>query len=363
DGYVSLAADKFSDTEDVSILTQSFFEQRNLLYAPDFTNNETVVWEDFPEGASDVEYGDVNGDGTTDLVASSFKNDKVHWYNGLDGTHQVIADQIDGAAEVVVVDLDDDGLVDVLSAASFANKFYWHRNLGNQQFDTILIFDGALFANGLTVVDVNGDGRLDVVGTSGTDDSVRWFDRNGVVFTAHLIDDQNDAPNEVKPYDMDSDGDIDLVVPNYFSNDVFIYYNDGLGNFSAVRIASDLVRVDSTALVDINSDGLIDILASVSGEDHLVQLINQTGGVYKQELLIDGLENPGTIQLDDAVSPVFLQVKDYTNSIESVTVYAVGLLDESISDMVFEFANAFFNTNHVFMTTFIDEIFHHGFEN
>ncbi len=95
----------------------------------------------------------------------------------------------------------------------------------------------------------------------------------------------------------------------------------------------------------------------------MVQLINQTGGVYKQELLIDGLENPGTIQLDDAVSPVFLQVKDYTNSIESVTVYAVGLLDESISDMVFEFANAFFNTNHVFMTTFIDEIFHHGFEN
>ncbi len=360
DGYVNVKAGVFTGDQ-TSLLTQTFFDNRNLLYDPLSTNQEQVVWEDFPDGASDVKMGDINNDGVEDLVASSFRDDRVQWYDGTTFQHHIIAENIDGAAEVLVVDLDDDGWVDVLSAASFANTFYWHRNTGNEVFNTLVIFDDARFANGLAVADLDEDGQLDVVGTSGSDDSVRLFTRNGVSFTVQLLDDQNDAPNEVKIYDMDGDMDLDLVVPYTFSDELVMYENLG-GAFSSQVLASNLDRIDSTAITDINNDGFMDILASVAGDDVVVKLINQANGVFVQEPLIQDIETPKRIKFNSATPYNFLQTNFFPNGVEVASIYNLGGVPGDYGDLLFEFSNALSNSSHVFLASLQDLIYADGFQ-
>lgn len=274
DGYLSLDVGDFDGDGVTDVLTQSFFEQRNLIYFPHFENAEAVVWEDFPEGAFAVDTGDINQDGTEDFVVASFRNDRIQWYDGRTSERHLIAAGIDGAADVVVVDLDQDGHLDVISAASNNNSFYWHRNTGSEQFITIVIFDQASFANSLAVGDINGDGELDVIGTSGSDDSVRWFNRTGMAFEPILIDNSNDAPNDVELSDMDGDGDLDLVVANFFSDDLSLCVNQENKSFQCQVISQNKGRANSVTVGDYDLDGDQDIFLSASSDNQIWLLIN-----------------------------------------------------------------------------------------
>lgn len=359
DGYASLEVARF-DGINPFILTASFFENRNVLYVPESTNKETVVWEDFPDGANEVKEGDINGDGVIDWVVPSFRDDRVQWYDGSNFAHHIIAENIDGAARVVVVDLDNDGRMDVLSAASFANQFYWHRNIGNGQFETVSVYDDARFANGLAVGDLDQDGQLDVVGTSGSDDSVRWFKRQGLDFTVHLIDDSGDAPNEVTVADLNQDGLLDLVVPNAFSDDVVLYENLGAGQFMARQIATDLDRVDSVTLKHLNEDDLLDLVVSVTAENRVVALINQLSGPFQLQPLIESISTPKKSKLNRFNPNDFLLINHFINGLETAAIYLLAAEAQN-GDQLFVFSNSTLNTSHVYLGTLYDAIFKDGF--
>jgi len=74
----------------------------------------------------------------------------------------------------------------------------------------------------------------------------------------------------VRPVDIDNDGDIDLfvggnVVPgNYpYSTPSKIYFNEGSGNFSAIKPANALLGIVNDALwVDLNMDGKKDLIVA-----------------------------------------------------------------------------------------------------
>ncbi|WP_223786924.1 FG-GAP repeat domain-containing protein [Marinicella meishanensis] len=360
DGYVAIDVGRF-DGVNPYILSPAYFEDRNLLYAPGSTNKEIVVWQDFPDGPNDVVEADLNGDGVKDWVVASFRDDRVQWYDGLTRAHHIIAEDIDGAAKVVAVDLDQDGFVDVLSAASFANRFYWHRQISAGQFNTLVIYDNARFANGLAVGDINLDGQLDVIGTSGSDDSVRWFDRNGMNFTAHLIDNQGDAPNEVKALDIDQDGGLDLVVPYTFSNELYVYYNLGGGLFAAEPVAVGLNRVDSTTPVDLNEDGLMDLLVAVTGGNTVIQLLQRLHGGFDQAPFITSIITPKKLNTNGAVANQFLFAKSFPESIETNMVYRIRPVVDN-GGPLFEQSNITAAENVVFRMTLVDLIYQDGFE-
>ena len=74
----------------------------------------------------------------------------------------------------------------------------------------------------------------------------------------------------VRPADIDNDGDVDLfvggnVVPgNYpYSSPSMIYFNDGRGNFSAIKSANAPLGIVNDALwVDLNMDGKKDLIVA-----------------------------------------------------------------------------------------------------
>ncbi len=291
DGYVSVYAASFEIDGEVQVLSQAYFENRNLIHEPNQPNQETVVWEDFIDGVSAVVTGDINNDLYEDYVVSGFRDGRIYWIDGYSFKRHTVAENIDGASDVAVVDLDQDGYLDVVSSASFGNKFYWHKNSANNLFTNHVILDGARFANAVEIGDIDGDNKPDVIGSSGVDDSVRWFKYSKQGFTVHLINQTNDAPNDVKAKDLDNDGDLDLVVPNFFSNDVSIYINNQPG-FDEQIISSAVTRPYSVTFNPGANANFDDIIVSVSGDEKLIYLINQSDNVFVESTLFEGLPNP-----------------------------------------------------------------------
>lgn len=227
DGYITLAAADFNQIQQPQILTQAHFQQRNLLYSPGLHNDEQVVWQDFPDGAYHLDTGDLNGDGLEDVVYAAFRENKVYWaeqtLNGY--VVHMLFDQVDGPQSVSVGDIGHDGDLDVITAGAWDDTFWLHRNDGEGNFTTTAIFAEANNAARSKIIDLNGDGSNDVVITSSLDDSVRWIDLSQGQPVVHLISDEMDGALSFDVEDFDLDGDKDIVIGNFFGNDVSLLKN------------------------------------------------------------------------------------------------------------------------------------------
>src|SRR5262245_15426584 len=87
----------------------------------------------------------------------------------------------------------------------------------------------------------------------------------------------HDNTYSVVTADMDSDGDLDLVVGNYGEQNV-VYLNDGTGNFpSGHPFGTGHDATKSVAGGDLNGDGSLDIAVGNYGEQNVVYLNDGTG--------------------------------------------------------------------------------------
>jgi len=80
-------------------------------------------------------------------------------------------------------------------------------------FRSKLVADGLPFAHVVVPGDLDGDGDLDVVGTSEADNSVAWFEQVGrLSFIRHDIDLDLASASLA---DLDQDGDLDVLAGGY----------------------------------------------------------------------------------------------------------------------------------------------------
>jgi hypothetical protein len=80
---------------------------------------------------------DVDGDGDLDVLSASYDDDKIAWYENTDGggtfgSQQVLSTLANGAFSVFAADVDGDGDLDVLSASFSDDKIAWYENRGGQ---------------------------------------------------------------------------------------------------------------------------------------------------------------------------------------------------------------------------------------
>ena len=84
-----------------------------------------------------VHSADIDNDGDMDILSASVSDDKIAWYENMDGqgtfgSQQIISIEANGAYFVYSSDLDNDGDIDVLSASRFDGKVVWYENLDGQ---------------------------------------------------------------------------------------------------------------------------------------------------------------------------------------------------------------------------------------
>ena len=182
----------------------------------------TFVAANYPAGASPVSVAmaDLNGDGKADLAVASGTGVSVLLNNG-NGTFGTPASYGSGTnpSSVAAADLNGDGKID-LAVGSGARASVL-LNLGNGTFAAAVNYNFSTGYNGngwVVIGDVNGDGRPDLAANTLTDPcsavAVLFNQGSGVFGIPAYVAASNTNPSSVTLGDLNGDGKLDLVVPN-----------------------------------------------------------------------------------------------------------------------------------------------------
>ena len=180
----------------------------------------------------------VGSDVTVDFTTSS---------QTLNFTAVDIATSADGAYDVHVADIDGDGDLDIVSGSYYDDTIAWYENDGavNPTWSAVNIATSADHAIDVHVADMDGDGDLDIVSASDNDDTIAWYENDGAAdpsWTAVDIATSADGARDVYVADMDGDGDLDIISASASDDTIAWYENDGAVNptWSAADIATSV---------------------------------------------------------------------------------------------------------------------------
>ena len=269
---------------------------------------------------------DVDNDGDIDVAATNSTRNELIWYENVDGQgdfgpNQLIASSYDRPSRLITADLNSDGFEDVISVAPVDQTIDWFENIeGSGNFEnrnTIFgITDGPYTTD---TGDIDGDGLKDIVCAVNHDgDKIVWFknlDNRGLFSPQIIVSTPQDGCNFVRLVDIDSDGDLDILATMGSGSSVKWFENDGQGNFVTEHVVeSNNLGVVSAYFEDINGDGLKDIIT-----------FSTNYGVYWYEN-IDGMGQFGDRQVVNGTTP--------SNSFYLVDIDSDGDLDIVITASV-----------------------------
>ena len=219
---------------------------------------------------------DMDKDGDLDLFGVSGGNTpgvNEAYLNGLIGgtgvefdftSHADVAlNTADAKNGVTDVDYDNDGDIDIL-AANTTGEFVILQNDGTGTFTQILpstLGINQSAGTGITPADIDNDGDLDLLLTDQTQSSHLFRREAG----GNYVLQQQFVNGWMGSFaDLDNDGDLDLV----FSGDYRSYLNDGSGTFGSGQSlpVSDVIDPRAIAFADIDSDGDLDFALAGKGD-------------------------------------------------------------------------------------------------
>ena len=267
----------------------------------DKTTKITKVFEQISSSQSHITF-----DNTIKEDVSTLENlfDFDYFYNG---------------AGVGVADINNDGLEDLFFTGNqVPNKLYL--NKGNLQFEDISesagINEGKFWSNGVTFVDINGDGLIDIYVSQG---GPRQAEQRGNLLYINMGDNRfresaekynlhdTGISTQSAFFDYDNDGDLDCVVSNenelygldperFFASmklgdnldrsSVQLYENTG-ATFKRVTEKAGLLRPAfglGLTVSDINNDGWLDLYVANDYYVPDVMYINNKNGTFTDKI-------------------------------------------------------------------------------
>ncbi|WP_178988172.1 T9SS type A sorting domain-containing protein [Winogradskyella schleiferi] len=275
--------------------------------------SEEQVILNIPYGSSSLFAADIDGDNDMDIVTASEALDKVSWFENTDGlgsfgVEQIITTNVDLPRSVYVTDIDGDGDLDVLSSSVFDDKIAWYENtdgLGTFGVQQVII-NVAYGASSVFSSDIDGDGDMDVLSSSRSDNKIAWYENTdglGNFGNQQLISNMAMFALNVLSADLDGDGDMDVLSASYDDNKIAWYENlDGLGSFGSQQVmTTSATRAKFVQAGDFDNDGDLDAVSAF--RSGLFYHENSDGlGSFEQERLItrgQAICKPYVIYADD----------------------------------------------------------------
>jgi hypothetical protein len=265
-----------------------------------------------------------------------------------------------------LVDINHDGFKDLVIGGGFLGKPFgklgWVKGTADG-FETGLGFipvpDEACWYHLALPLDMDGDGDEDFVTTChvGTTamrdgpDRTQWFENPGDgtdKFTAHEIGDGGGSLLTL--HDLDDDGDLDVLLPQFFAGESLIWYEQTKAKGAAWKrhvISEDTGHGFVVKLADMNGDGTLDLVYANHNNEESVDDDKKIMGVYwfevpaKGELatlenwddykhvIYEGFEVNGTGNADRSGAPGMINVGDIDGDCD-IDVVASGDGDDGI---------------------------------
>ncbi len=238
---------------------------------------------DYAIGVSDapnsMAVADLNGDGKLDLVTANYPSGTVSVLLGNgDGTFAATMDrtvgdsrdgtQWTGPTLVTVGDLNGDGRADLVATSRYSNTISVLLGNGDGTFANQVDYSPGGGLEEVVLADFDGDGKLDIVTNSAPGTVSVLLGRGDGTFASKLDYPVGIAPSASARHfalgDLNGDGKLDVVLADDSASSISVLLGEGdetpVGPTDYATLQYQTVGA-SVVLVDLNGDGKLDLLA------------------------------------------------------------------------------------------------------
>jgi len=252
---------------------------------------------------------DLTNDGLLEIITGT--GTRVNRYLNLGqnnfSSHRILNSNV-GNEATSIVDVDNDGDMDIVGSGGYV---FWLPNFGGGVFGP-QEYLGNSGGYGLATGDISGDGNVDVV--TGTFEKLFWFNSlGGGNFTSEYFIDSIEAISEIKIADLDGDGDNDIVCSAYNESQVKWFENLGSGISWESHLLGNSPGTSSVTVNDFDNNGTVDIAFAVDGTNSIVWYKNLGNGNFSSSLVIDNSANDPTSVVNGDIDGDGLQDICYTS--------------------------------------------------
>lgn len=222
-----------------------------------------------------VRIADMNRDGRNDIILSNWQNIQVLYQQNNPGTFQTVSIPKPANAYVYpapmmeIADMNNDNSNDLVIHIPNLHKVFTYFSSGNTINPNPIVFDTVETYDGMTLGDVNNDGKQDLIlckGPNGTSQIRILYQISGsAVYADQGQMPAYELPDAVKVADLNNDGKNEIIAAHGGWSKVTTYSQNTAGNYvngyQSFPVAyATSYNEDGVAIGDINNDGKKDIV-------------------------------------------------------------------------------------------------------
>ncbi|CAF3755537.1 unnamed protein product [Rotaria sp. Silwood1] len=228
---------------------------------------------------------DFDNDTRLDIAVSNYMTNNIGIFLGYDnepfaGVMTYSTGTRSQPYSIAIDDLNNDGWLDIIVANYGTNNVGVLLGRSNRFFDPIMTYSTGVGSAPYSVAtgDFNSDNQSDIVVSNSETDNILIFlgygngsFEIGLTYSTGVLS----RPYTVAIADLNNDNILDIAIANSGTNNIFLLYGYGNGNFGneSSYTLNYGYRPYSIALKDLNQDGWIDIVIACYGTNHVETLI------------------------------------------------------------------------------------------